>query len=313
MAARDSFRNAIVFAVLCAMLLSSAPYAVQTQAQMSATCARELDRQDRELQAFEREVKKQNLDFASDDAVGQSLTDMKDLAKGQPDQIALRKLIDLKEKVVNLAKELMTFEEMMAAMGTCLKSGPPHCLSDLAGLQSAQYRRWLQALAEENLSGAVERVNKARSLVQDYAAKTMSMAQGSITRGLDACIDETQQAVDSNKATIDTRSPRPAGGGEIATVPPPSEGGWNGFMTTAVVLGVVGGGAYLFKDQIAALIDGNGAGGCGAEPVLDFSACFSGQASSASCTSNLAKLEAYCQSCGQKRGLNQFATTCVAK
>ncbi len=80
-----------------------------------------------------------------------------------------------------------------------------------------------------------------------------------------------------------------------------------GLLATA---GIVG---YVAKDQIANLFNGGEGGGCGPEPAFDFSACFSGQASSVSCTSNLAKLEAYCQTCNKKRGLNQFATTCVAK
>jgi polysaccharide deacetylase 2 family uncharacterized protein YibQ len=131
-------RNGIVAALLFATLLSNAPYSVRTNAQMGANCARELDRYDREIQAFGRDVKKQNLDFVADDAVGHSLTDMKDLAKGQPDQIALRKLVDLKEKTANLAKELMTFEEVTAVAGPRIAHGSRRSSS------ARDYQRWLR-------------------------------------------------------------------------------------------------------------------------------------------------------------------------
>jgi hypothetical protein len=310
--AASNFRNAIVVTLVGALLLSN-PFSAGVAAQMSPACVRDLDRQDAEMKAFGRDVKTQNLDFVSDDAVGQSLTDLKDMAKGKPDQIALRKLQDLKEKTLTLAKELMTFEEMMSEISTCLKGGPPRCLSDISGRQSAQYKKWLLSLGEETLSGAAERVNKARSLVQGYASKLMSQAENSISRGLENCIAETEKAVNQNKLTVDSRA-RPAQGGDVADPPAIDKGGLSGGTKALIFLGVVGGGAFLAKDSIAELLNSGGGSCSGTAP--DTNVCFSGNGGAGNgpgCQAALAALDQYCASCGKKRGTLGSATECVAK
>jgi hypothetical protein len=314
MAVRN-LRYAVVFAVVSALMLSNAPFTAQPQAQMGASCAREINRLDANTRAFHEDLEKQNLDFAWNDATGQTLTDTKDLLQGQPDKIALRKLEDVKSAAIQYADDMMSTKGTMDRLLACLNGGPPGCLPAIVSQQNEQFRRWINSLADHSVSDASKRVKDAGSLLEGYAMNAASMAQGGMMRGLDACIDETQKSVDRNTSTVDTR---PAGarptsdGATAAAAPPPDSRGLSGGAKTAIVLGAVGATAWVAKDSIAGLLNASGAGSCAGSPP-DVSSCYTGNGNGPGCQPALAALDAYCASCGLKRGTLGSATDCVAK
>ena len=310
-----NLRHAVVFAVVGALTLSTAPFTAQPQAQMGASCAREINRLDANTRAFHEDLEKQNLDFAWSDATGQTLTDTKDLLQGQPDEIALRKLKDVKSTAIQYADDMMSMKATMDRLGACLNGGPPGCLSALVSQQNERFRRWINSLADHSVSDASKRVKDAGSLLEGYAMNAASMAQGGMMRGLDACIDETQKSVDRNTSTVDTRpvGARPTSDrATAAAAPPPDSGGLSGGAKALIVLGVVGGTGLLAKDAIAEMLKTGDGGSCVGSPP-NVSACYTGNGNGPGCQPALAALDAYCASCGMKRGTLGSATDCVVK
>ncbi len=308
-----TLKHTVVFAVVGALMLSNAPFTAQPQAQMGASCAREINRLDANTRAFHEDLEKQNLDFAWNDATGQTLTDTKDLLQGQPDKIALRKLKDAKSAAVQYADDMMSTKGTMDRLLACLHGGPPGCLPAIVSQQNEQFRRWINSLADHSVNDASKRVKEAGSLLEGYAMNAASMAQGGMMRGLDACIDETQKSVDRNTPTVDTRLAGARSTGDGATAaPPPHSGGLSGGAKAAIVLGAVGTTAWVAKDSIAELLNAAGGGSCAGSPP-DVSSCYTGNGNGPGCQPALAALDAYCASCGKKRGTLGSATDCVAK
>jgi hypothetical protein len=314
MAVRN-LRHAVVFAVVGALMLSSALFTARPQAQMGASCAREINRLDANTRAFHQDLEKQNLDFAWNDATGRTLTDTRDLLQGQPDKIAVRKLKDVKSAAIQYADDMMSTKGTMDRLLACLNGGPPGCLPAIVSQQSERFRRWINSLADHSVSDASKRVKDAGSLLEGYAMNLASMSQGGMMRGLDACIEETQKSVDRNTSSVD---PRPAGarptgdGATAAAAAPPDSRGLSGGAKALIVLGVAGGTGLLAKDAIAEALKTGDGGSCAGSPP-DVSACYTGNGNAPGCQPALAALDAYCASCGKKRGTLGSATECVAK
>jgi hypothetical protein len=310
-----NLRHAVVFAVVGALIVSTAPFTARPQAQMAPSCAREISRLDASTRAFHENLEKQNLDFAWSDATGQTLTDTKDLLQGQPDEIALRKLKDIKSSAIQYADDMMSTKATMDRLLACLNGGPSGCLTGIVSQQKERFRRWINSLADYSVSDASKRVKDAGSLLEGYAMNAASMAQGGMMRGLDACIDETQKSVDRRTSTVDTRpaGARPTGdGATAAAAPPPDSDGLSGGAKALIVLGVAGGTGLLAKDAIAEALKTGAGGSCAGSPP-DVSACYTGNGNGPGCQPALAALDAYCASCGMKRGTLGSATDCVAK
>lgn len=304
-------RTSAVVVLLCAMFAPNAPYAAAPEAQAGGNCAAEIDRADRDLKEFSRELKKNNIDFISTDVTGASLTDIKSTLSGKPDEVITSRVQEIKQQIDGWVETAKNYQVAMDDILACLNT--KGCsMTALANRQNAALARWIKSLGDEGITAASERVKEASSILKSYNNRALNMATGTMTRAAN-CIADKTQAASTTAAPVDLRgtaAPQPASS-------TPSNPGGRGPSVGKAIVGVAVGaagvaGGIIYGSQLLNSLSED-AGGCGAEPVLDFSACFSGQASGASCTSNLAKLEAYCQSCGQKRGMNASATTCVPR
>lgn len=261
-----NFRNPRGFAgyftkVLClilsiGMVLIGFPIAAPVQAQTSANCAKEIDNIERETQAFDRDVRDQNLDFVKSDVKDAALSDIRRRLAGNPTSEALFDLKDKKEKFDSWAEIVKNSGTTLEDLKTCIATkGCP--LQEFAKRQNKALAIWIQSLGDEGINTATERVNNAASLIQGYASRTLSMAEGSALRAVENCTEQFEQHAQANtQAKMEIQvtpppPPPPSSGQPSGAETPPAKGPSAGAKAAAVVGGLALGGAIILGVESA--------------------------------------------------------------
>lgn len=304
-------RQTRIAACIAVVIASALLFADVTHAQ--ADCMQVMNQGLNSVRAFDEEAKKQSLDFAIDTTADAALGDARKILADHtiPSQASALQMELHKTKLETWEAAQKTFGVTIEELYACMKPGSACSLQDFVKRQNQAFQRWMQTFSSESTQGARDRVEKARELLQNNVKRLAGNATGSI-RAAVGCMDQHIKA-GSSAEPVDARA-RNTGGADVVKAPPPDGGGLSGGTKALIVLGVVGGAAYLAKDPIAQLLNRGGGGCSGAKP--DVSACYSGNGGAGNgpgCQTALAALDQYCASCNQKRGTYGTATDCVAK
>lgn len=197
-------RTSAVVALLCAMFVSNAPYAAAPAAQSGGNCAADIDRADRDLKEFGRELKKNNIDFISTDVTGASLTDIKSTLSGKPDQVITSHVQEMKEQIDGWVETAKNYKVAMDDILTCLNTKGCSMI-ELAKRQNAALSKWIKSLGDEGLTKASERVKEASSILQSFNNKALNMATGTMTRAANCIADKTQAPASTSAGAVDLR------------------------------------------------------------------------------------------------------------
>lgn len=159
-----------------------------------------------------------------------------------------------------------------------------------------------QARIRNNVKG----LNAARALQArqfQQAQQSANEMRQAVQQAQDVADQLGQLAALCNEAQQQSQSAQP----QPANTPPPaqaaaSKGGMGAGTQAAIGLAVAGGAGYLAYKYAGS--------SCAGSPP-DASACYAGRGNAPGCQSALAALDAYCASCGMKRGREANATNCV--
>lgn len=198
--------------------------------QTSASCAQVIERLERETQAFDRDVQAQSLDFLKSDVTDTALSGIRRRLAGKPTSEALFDLKDKKEKFDSWAETVRNAGITLKDLQQCLAT--PGCSRiEFAKRQHQVLARWIQSLGNEAINAATERVNKAASLIQGYATRTLSLAMDSALTGVNNCTAQFEQSVMSTSAPVTTSAPT-SGTSPAGTGGGSSAGGAGGWIAT---------------------------------------------------------------------------------
>lgn len=261
-----SRRVAVLFA---GVLVVTLPFPAPTEAQVSPNCAQAYDTMQSQTREFGRQVEAQNIDFARQELADASLNAMKTVTAGVPAADAAFALRDANERWDSWAEFTKETATTMDDLVKCLNTKGCNLL-DFAKRQSTAIRLWIQQLASEGVSDAMERVSKARDLYTNYVNQTLSMAQNSMLSVVNDC--NTQFERSANAEAVDTTTP--SGQTPSAPAPPVVSPGGGGSATKVIVGGVLvaaAAGAALWalkeyqeaQDAFAGAGGGGGGGGGG--------------------------------------------------
>jgi hypothetical protein len=240
-------RFAIVPALLVLLLAPAAsPFSARPHAQVSASCSQELGGQEAALRQFNADAKKEALDFAVNDAREAALSGMRKNLEGDPTADALAEMQQKYEDWQEFLERGKTFEAMMADLSRCLTLGAGGCLNEimakaresarLLGIANDQFTNWIKSLGNDTISKAVERVEKARSVMQNLGRRAGNMAMDATKGALKNCFEDMQRRVEARKDQVDLRTQLPP------KPPTPGNGGSGGGPSVGKAIGVVAAG-----------------------------------------------------------------------
>jgi hypothetical protein len=266
-------RYAAVVALLIAVLAPVYSLSAQPQAQMAASCGRELARQDAALRQFDADAKKEALDFALNDAREAALSGMRKSLEGDATADALKEWQQKYEDWRQFIERGKTMETMMGELSRCLTAGGRGgCVNEimakakdstrLLGIANDQFSNWIKSLGNDTISKAAERVERARSVMQNLGKGAGNMAIDAATGALKSCYDDMERRVQARQQTMAARAPQlseppqpttsprpPAPGSGVVTSAPAAGGGHAGRIAGAAVAAAGGGiGLYVANE-----------------------------------------------------------------
>jgi len=263
-------RYATVIVVLVLLLAPArSPFSAQPQAQMSASCSQDMAGQDAALRQFHADAKKEALDFALNDAGDAALSGMRKSLAGDPTADALKEWQQKYEDWQQFIERGKTTEAMMGELSRCLTAGGPGgCLKEimakakeskrLLGIANDQFSNWIKSLGNDTISKAAERVERARSVMQNLGKGAGNMAMDAATGALKNCNNDMERRVQARQETVDTRSaqlsgpppspapPRPPSPGSGGGTSAPAAGGGHTGLIVGTAVAAAGGGIGLY-------------------------------------------------------------------
>jgi hypothetical protein len=137
-----------------------------------------------------------------------------------------------------LRRYLATFDHLVACIGT------PGCsLLDLAKRQNKAIWEWLRSLGDEKLPANIQRVQKANSLLRNYATDLEGSVEGNINSAV-SCLSDYQQRAQQSADAVDLRK-QPTSQPPTQTKPKSGSGAKSGggmSPSTTVALAAAGAG-----------------------------------------------------------------------
>ena len=263
-------RYVAVVALLVVLLAPTYPFSAQPEAQMAASCSQEMARQDAALRQYKADAKKEALDFALNDAGDAALSGMRKSLDGDPTAAALKEWQQKYEDWQQFNERAKTVEAMMGNLSRCLSAGGiGGCLKEitakakesarLLGIASDQFSNWIKSLGNDTISKAAERVERARSVMQNLGRGAGDMAMDATTGALKNCYNDMERRVQARQEAVDPRSaqlpgpprgpapPRPPAAGSVAA--PASGGGHTGLIVGTSLAGAAAIGVYVASEH----------------------------------------------------------------
>jgi hypothetical protein len=159
-------------------------------------------------------------------------------------------------------------ETMMGELSRCLTvGGAGGCLNEitakakestrLLGIANDGFNNWIKSLGDDTISKAAERVEKARSVMQNLGKRAGDMAMDATTGALKNCYNDMERRVQARQQTVDTpsaqltgpqppaapRPPAPRNGGGTSA---PAAGGGHTGLIVGTAVAAAGGGIGLY-------------------------------------------------------------------
>lgn len=265
-------RYAAVVALLFALLApATSPFSAQPQAQMSASCSQDMAKQDAAMRQFHADANKESIGFLANDVGDAALSGMKKTLEGDPTADAIKEWQQKYDDWREFLDRGKTVETMMGELSRCLTlGGAGGCLNEikakakessrLLGIANDGFNNWIKSLGDDTISKAAERVEKARSVMQNLGKRAGDMAMDATTGALKNCYNDMERRVQARQ-TVDTPSaqltgpqppapPRPpsprTGGGTSA---PAAGGGHAGLIVGTAAAATAGGiGLYVASE-----------------------------------------------------------------
>jgi hypothetical protein len=262
-------RWALTMVVVLGSTLFSAPVHAQN-------CEQELARQDAALRQFEADVRREGVEFLLDDAGHAALGEAGKRLRGDATAEAARAIRARWDEYRQYVDQARTFQALAARLGQCLQRAESGCVDEIkamarghleAGRLSARIAQataaWIDSLGNEALSRAVERVERARSLMENFTNRAAGTATTAAAQGIGSCLrdfDRRVQQAQNSSTLVDPRQPAAPAGATAPRKRGMSAG------TTLAVIGGLGAAAGVGLYAKGALDEAAGAAGGGGSP-----------------------------------------------
>lgn len=206
--------------LLLLLLPARSPFSATPSAQMSATCNAEMARQETALRKFNADAKRESINFTADDVRREALSGMKADLQGDPTAEALAELKERSEEWDEFIEQGKTIDTMLAELSRCMNAGLKGCLNELlednlknsrlAGRVNDALNTWIKSLGNEPISKAVERVDRARGVMQNLTTGAGDLAMGAATGAMKNCFNDMERRVEAQRGEVDLRSAQPS-------------------------------------------------------------------------------------------------------
>lgn len=199
---------AIATVLLC--VASDSPFSAALSAQSS--CTAEMNRQDAVLRKFEADAKSEaGLPFAADDVRRIGLDRIKADLKGDPTADAAKEIKDRLDKMNDYMARGQKFRDILGRWLQCANAGRSSCFDeinkydrDLIALDAKLAQavgKWIDALENDSISKAKDRVDRARSIMRGLADNATNMATGAAAGAMNNCLRDFNQRVQAAQNT----------------------------------------------------------------------------------------------------------------
>lgn len=259
------------FATVLLCVAGGSPFSAELSAQSS--CTAEMNRQDDVLSKFEADAKKEaGLPFAADDVRRIALNRIKADLKGDPTADAAKEIKDRWNQMNDYMERARKFEDILTRISQCYSARRTGCLNEIKAYVSdvtvldaklAQaVGKWVDALGNDSISKAKDRVDRARSIMRGLADNATNMATGAAAGGMDNCLRDFNQRVQDAQNTSTQVNPAPP-----AKPVKRAGSGKGGVPTGLIVAGAVGVGVAVAVGVAArAAANQSTASSCGPNP-----------------------------------------------
>ena len=268
-------RYTTVALVLLLLLPATSPFAVRSFAQMSASCSREMARQDNALRQFHTDARRASADFLVNDAGRTALDGMKSSLAGDATADALEDAQQSMQEYQEWLESADGIKNLLRDLKQCRDAGFAGCWQrvtetglDKAGLVGKArdgFKSFIDSLGNGTLSQAADRVDRASSVIENLNTRAGNLATGAASGALQNCMQDMERRVEARtNQTVDLSStpaatpPLPAAGNSGGT-----SAGSGGGMSAGAVAGLssaaLAGGVglyYLSEAQKKAQCDG---------------------------------------------------------
>ncbi|MBY0495881.1 MAG: hypothetical protein K2Y23_16855 [Cyanobacteria bacterium] len=211
-----------VLGLMIAAILGAVPFSTAVHAR---SCDDELARQDAALRQLEVDARRESVEFALDDARRAALAEVNKRLKGDATAEAAKEIKARWDEYQGYVAQARTLEAKLQDLARCLEGGRGQCLVQflrrdpeevrLSDRIDEAFRKWIASLGNEAISRAAARVERARSILQNFTNRAAGTATEAASRGIDSCLRDFDQRVQRTQNTN-----TPVGAGQ----PPPPPG-----------------------------------------------------------------------------------------
>ena len=225
MTARTSTTVVLVLLLTC---LARSPLSMTVNAQMSASCNRAIAQNDAALRQNRADAQREGVTYARNEIRDAGLDVLKSKLAGDPTAEALEQSREAFQKWRDFIDQGKSHLEMMADLARCVSvSGATGCLNEiiakntesnrLLGRVSDATNEWIKSLANDSISKAAERVEKARSIMQNLVSRAGNLATGAASDAMESCLRDMERRVEA-RTNAEVRSSPP----QARTLQPPA-------------------------------------------------------------------------------------------
>jgi len=216
----NRFALIALFGVL--LVPSASPFTATAQAQVSASCGKEIAKQEAAMRQYDTDAKKAGVGFLANDVGNAALGKIRKDLEGDPTADALADMEQRYKEYSEAVERGANYKAVFDRLVKCLApTGAKGCLneiiaqsreiSQLRGRVNDAMSEWIKSLGNDSISKAVERVEEARSVTENLGKSAGNMAMDAANGALKNCFNDMKQRVDAQKDAVDLRKNLPKG------------------------------------------------------------------------------------------------------
>lgn len=212
-------RFAIIALFGLLLVPAASPFTATAQAQVSASCGKEIARQEAAMRQYDADAKKAGVGFITDQVGNAALSGIKKDLAGDPSAAALADMEQRYQEYSEAVERGLNYQAVFAKLAQCLTTKTSGCLDEITA-QSLEISRlsrrvhdglneWIKSLGNDPISKAVERVEQARSITENMTKSAGNMAMDAANGALKNCFNDMKQRVEAQKGEVDLRNNLP--------------------------------------------------------------------------------------------------------